>query len=776
MPSLTSELRQRRVLPLLGAYLGGMWLLTEIAGFAVERFGIAGAWADALFLAMWLLLPSALLVIWRVGPPGDAVWTRQDRRLIGLNLLLAAGLLALLFGRATPAPDAVADAAAPATPAAAPLAEAPRPVRVAVFTRPGAGGSRQDALALLALTLADLDHDGRFSPPSLLTSPAVVSRLRRSGRDDLLAAPLGDLRLAAQDARADGYVVASLLPGPDGLRLQAEFHALDPDRALPPLSLPVAHPWAGADALAAGIRERFGRAPLAGEGNDPDVRTVTTDSEAALAAYAAGLEALALEQDAAAASERLQQAWALDPDFTLAGYASVAALVQQGRTPEALQTLQRILPRMERLPERQRFALQIRATSEPARQRTIYSAWQRRFPADREPRRALAWLDLYERPDDAAALATLRELVLADGDAAGYGQVAGVYSRRGQFEPAIALLREGLGKFPDDDSLTHALADALTRSGRAEPARELLEEWAQLRPGQVAPWLGLSSLHFNQGRIEAAWDALAQAEAQASHPDARQSTLQTRIHLLEIQGRSAEAVARLPELLALQQDDILGTPLAYRHHLRHVVTYGRVRGEAAALDWVRAAFPPGTDPALQDYGLGFARLLLAADREDAAALGDATAPLRQLVDGFRARGLRTDTLALDRFEAEQLRLAGKPAEALARFRTLETEMLAARARGQGSDVDGASFYLPAIAAAVDAGDLAQARQWLQALEQAEAGDPNTRLARAEVLAAAGDTAGARESLAAALAAWDGADAGFPPQARARRLAATLGDG
>ena len=774
MPSFTSELRQRRVLPLLGAYLGGMWLLTELAGFAVERFGIDGRWADGLFLAMWLLLPAALLVIWRVGPPGDATWGRHDRRAIGLNLLLAAGVLALVFGRAAPAPEAASEAAA--APAADAQPPAPRPVRVAVFTRPGDDGSRQDALALLALTLADLDHDGRFATPSLLSSPAVVSRLRRGGRDDLLAAPLGDLRLAAQDARADGYVVARLAPGPDGPRLEAEFHALAPDRALPSLSVPAANAWAGADALAAGIRERFGRPALAGEGNDPDVRTVTTDSEAALAAYAAGLEAMALEQDAVTATERLQEAWDRDPDFILAGYAAMAALVQQGRNPEALQVLQRILPRMDRLPERQRFALQIRAAADPARQRTIYAAWQRRFPADREPRRALAWLDLYERPEDGAALATLRELVLADGDAAGYGQVAGIHERLGQYEPSAALLREGLEKFPGDAGLTAALADVLARSGQAEPARQLLEEWAQLSPGRVAPWLALSNLHYNQGRAAEAWDALAQAEAQASHADARQATLRHRIRLLELEGRSADAVARLPELLALQRESLQGAPLAYAHHLPHVLAYARARGPDAALDWLRSAFPDGTDPALVEYSLGIAGLLLAGDREDAQALAEWLPTLRRLADGFQASGLRTDTLALDRFEAEQRRLAGQPAEALERFRALETAMRAARARGQSGALDGASFYFPAIEAAVAAKDLGQARRWLQALELGEAGDPHTRLARARVLAAAGDLAGARESLAQALAAWAAADPGFPPREQARRLADTLGEG
>jgi predicted Zn-dependent protease len=768
MPSFTSELRQRRVLPLLGAYLGGMWLLTELAGFAVERFGIDGRWAEGLFLAIWLLLPSALLVIWRVGPPGDATWHRHDRTAFLVNLLLAGTVLAWLAGRPS-APAAPVDEAAKA---AAPAVE--RPARVAIFTRPAPGDTSEDALALLALTLADLDHDRRIQTFTAVSTPAIVMRLRRTGRTDPLSAPLGDLRLAALEVDADGFVVAQRIPVEGGHQLQAEFHALGPDRSLPALSVAAPDTWRAADALAAEIRARFAPASRAQEANDPDVRAVTTDSAEALAAYADGLHALITENDPARAAGLLRRAWEADPDFSLAGYAFASASSRLGRTQEARAALQRLLPRMDRLPERQRFAIQVQAQPDPARQRLIHEAWLRKFPEDREPRRALAWLDLADDPGDTAALATVRGMLLAEDSAVAFAQVAELHRRLGQYAEAEQVLRDGLARFPGEGPLVQRLAAVVARKGEVGEAQAMLEEWAQLRPDLITPWMELASLHFNHGRIGDADAALDQAEAQALNPSARLAVLNQRATLLLARGRTREALAMLPALLALQQAETQTSPLVYRHHLAYVGPYARVHGADAALAWVRDAMPADMEASNQAFTISLARMLAASAREDGEALMQAVPEFRQSLSTFGELNAHLQGLQADRYEADGLRLTGRPVQALARFRALEQAMGQARARGQAGEPNGASFFLPAIAAATAAGDLAQARAWLAAVEISEAADPNTQLARAALEHAAGNPAAARASLDQALATWAGADQDHPPLLRARRLAAQLG--
>jgi len=769
MPTFTTELRQRRVLPLLGAYLGGMWLLTELAAFAVDRFGMTGRWAESLFLAMWLLLPSALLVIWRAGPPGDAVWRRRDAVVFTLNAVLAAAVLVLLpFG--TPAPAAPTEPA-PSAATAAPAAD--QPARVAIFTRPASAETRRDAMALLALTSADLDHDTRVDAHTLLRSSAIASRLRRSGRTDPITAPLGDLRLAAQDAGADAYVVARLVPAGESFQLEAEFHALSPDRSLPPLSVPAADPWVAADALAAEIRTRFAPASLADEANDPAVRAVTTDSAEALTAYAAGLEALSLDNDPARGVVLLQRAWELDPDFTLAGFASASTLSVLGRVQESQDSLQRILPRMSRLPERQRFIIQTWANPEPARLRVVYDAWLRKFPKDEQPRLALAWLDLHEDPTNAGALATISDMVLAGGDAAAFGQLAEVHRRLGDYPKAASLLREGLEMFPDDGTLIAALSDILPRLGEADAAVTMLEAWAQLRPDLVTPWLKLSTLHFNQQRLADSLAALDRAETQASTPGARLAVLQHRASLLAWQGRLRESLSLMPELEALRTAEVRATPLVYRHHVAHAMHHSQLHGRDATLAWVREAMPAGFDPGIAAHLLASVGLALASDQRDAGAMAAALAEFRAAMATFSSRVNPVETLRADRFEAELQWLSGHPDQALARFLALEQELLRARARGHLQEIDGQGFYLPAIAVATAAGDLAQARRWLAALEQTEAGDPLTQMARAELLLAAGDHAGAGASLDRALAVWADADPEHLPRQRALALASRV---
>jgi len=768
MPTFTTELRQRRVLPLLGAYLGGMWLLTELAGFAVERFGLAGRWADGLFLAMWLLLPSAVLVIWRAGPPGDAVWRRRDGVVFAVNAVVAAVALAVVLARG---PSTAELEAQPATPVVTPAAE--RPARVAVFTRAETPKGRQDAMALLALTMADVEHDTRVKTATLLSSGAIVARLRRGSQADPLLAPLGDLRLAAQDADSDGYVVARLVAGEDGQRLEAEFHALDPDRSLPPLSVPAGDAWIAADALAAEIRTRFAPASLASEANDPPVRAVTTDSAEALAAYAAGLEALSLDNDPARGALLLRQAWELDPDFTLAGFGAASALSQLGKTREVFDIRNQILPRMSRLPERQRFSLQLMMDSDPARQRVVHEAWLRKFPKDREPRLALAWLDFNQDPGNASALATISELALSEGNASGYAHLANVHRRLGQNAQAVGLLRDGLAKFPGEGTLIAPLADALTKLGQADEATKLLEDWAQLRPDLVTPWVQLSLLHFNQNRMADANAALERARAQASNPGARMTVLQYRALLLSMQGRLREALALLPELKALQQDQLNSMSMLYRIHHDYAAPYSQVHGRDATLAWIREALPADADPVFSAYLLSQASMLIASELQEVEAMTEALAQFRAALAMFDPQAVSSQLLQADRHEADLLRLSGQPGEALARFVALEPEMRLAQARGQMREPDGAGFYVPAIRAAVAAGDLAQARRWLEAVEVAEGGDPNTQMARAELLRAAGDTEGARASLDKALATWAGADPEFLALQRARALAGRI---
>lgn len=770
--SLMTELRRRRLLPLLGAYLGGMWLLTELAGYAVARFGLPDRAVDALFLSMWLLLPAALLVVWRVGPPGDAAWRRRDFLLLGANGLAAVAVLALL------APADPAKAPAPAVASGTPAVPPPpaRPTRVALFVRSDDAAGRETALALTSLTSSDLAHDPRIATAQVLSSPTLLGRLRRDDRRDPLAAPLGDLRQAALDAHMQGLAVARLSPAAGGLRLEAEFYTLNPERALPPLSETVADAWAAADLLAARIRSHFAAPGREAEANDPPVRAVSTDSAAALADYTAGVAALALDNQPEPALARLQSAWATDPDFALAGYALRAAQSRLGRTGEAEATLRKLLPRMGRLPERFRYALQLEADPDPAAQRRVYEAWLRRAPNETAPRRALALLDLKADPDDAQALATLRRLVLADGEAGSYVQVATVLRRLGRDEETATLAKEGLDRFPGDPNLLAMLAAAQQQLGQPEAAEATLREWSLLRPDQVEPLQALSRLQFNQGRFDAALATLDQAEPMAADPGRRALVQADRIDLLGHLGRDAEALARLPALEASQVAIAGRAQLPYLHHMAHAALYARVHGAGRARAWLEAALDPAADPRMTAYAREAAAMAIAVDQRDAAAMAATAGRVRAALLAFGASAHPGAVMYADVVAADARRLAGDAAGALADLLAIEPRQFAASRRGEVAPPDSGNFLLPAVAAATAAGDGARADAWLAQLERREPGDPRVQLARATRLAAAGDAEGARRHLAPALAAWSQAAPTFPPAQEARALAARLDPG
>jgi len=85
-----------------------------------------------------------------------------------------------------------------------------------------------------------------------------------------------------------------------------------------------------------------------------------------------------------------------------------------------------------------------------------------------------------------------------------------------QFLPpdeAIALLQDLVNKFPDDPYLRFALAKNLAAAGDNDLAREHLDNWAQLEPGNGLPRYMEANLRFSEGDVTGGLDALYMASA-----------------------------------------------------------------------------------------------------------------------------------------------------------------------------------------------------------------------------------------------------------------------
>ena len=98
MPSkrtFIAELFARRIPPIIGMYIGAMWLLMELSDWAMDKFNLSVQLSTYIFLAMLMVLPSVVLFSWGHGRPGKDKWTGLEKIVLPMNLVLTIILLTI---------------------------------------------------------------------------------------------------------------------------------------------------------------------------------------------------------------------------------------------------------------------------------------------------------------------------------------------------------------------------------------------------------------------------------------------------------------------------------------------------------------------------------------------------------------------------------------------------------------------------------------------------------------------------------------------------------
>ena len=98
MADFITELRERRVLPAIGVYVAGSWVLVEILDRLVERYLLSPYLTDIVFWGLFSLIPAVMLMAWTHGKPGKDKATRVEKVGVPINLIATLGLLITVFG------------------------------------------------------------------------------------------------------------------------------------------------------------------------------------------------------------------------------------------------------------------------------------------------------------------------------------------------------------------------------------------------------------------------------------------------------------------------------------------------------------------------------------------------------------------------------------------------------------------------------------------------------------------------------------------------------
>ncbi|MBD8526087.1 hypothetical protein [Pseudomarimonas arenosa] len=771
--SVWRQVRQRHLIPVLTGWFGLCWALIEFSSFLVQRYALPEYLIDMVFAGMWVLLPTVVLLTWWIGEVGAMHWTRS--RALSIGVLLLAGLATAwqaprFIGGPTQHKASLANAVDGSETAAKSSSTAVVVPRVVLFPFKVQGAAEDQWLgaAMAVLTRYDLLFDPRLD--ASYASAGLLSTLRAQGGRNFDGASRAMLRNAALAQAYQVMVSGEVSVGASGLTVRASVQGLNPDRDLGAIEFEAQDVWSAVDQLAALLREQVSSTDRDQPGRDAPLLSITTDSLPALRAYVEALVVEVQDNDYPRAAELLDQAIALDGNFVAADVQRFLVRAQLGDILQARQIAQALAPRTGMLPDRLRFTMQAIQASAVGREQVlgVYRLWSKRAPHDREPQLMLARMELSDAPDDPAIWQRLQQLAIESGSASELLSLASSALLRELPDQARELATLAAQRNPMEIGAPLLMAEIARLEGRHDEALRALDEAALLRPELISPVLSRADVLFSTGRWEEALRVIENARQRTEHnPTARINVLRKQIDLLRSLGRQQAAFDVLMDLMEMERSR--SAPVMMAHNLNgYIGVYASVKGVQAAREWM-AQWNISEDPRLREHALANLDLVLGLQLLDRSLYFQG---LEKLELAWQQSGAPLSVSALIYQRLGQAWQAGTPESLAAWAETLEEFQYVLAASNQPmSQLQ--SWHAMLVEIALQHGQHAFARPWLEKLQRAEPEGPTVLWWSLRAALLAGDQAAATGYGKQLQAAWKDADPGFDRLAEFRALTASL---
>ncbi len=770
---LFHELRERRVVPAVGVYVGGSWVLVEILDRLTERYLLSPYITDIAFWALYSLLPAVILIAWTHGKPGKDQVTRAELVGVPVNLIATLGLLVTVFGGkdlgSTAERVTVENELGEREMVLVPR-ESHR-VRLAVFFFAQEGDAPESGwsgYAVAELLVQDLQQN----PFLVVHSPwetmghGYYARAKQAGFGDAIGLPLNFMREIAEAANRPYFLSGTIEQGEDGVTVRARIWKTESLEVVAEVREQGDDLLRVVDRLSRGVREALNVPSGSGRlAQDLPLSETYGESESALRSYIAGRNALLFDNDRESSNRHYQAAIEADPGFVFAWLMLSVNQAEQGDFPAAQQSLARVKEMSFRLPSRDQVIVRLLDYQFSGQQDRLEALLrlQVQLHGDVDMQRKLAAiLALAGRLEEARA--EYQAVLLEDTtDFAIWLAIAEIERALGN--PAAA--RENALRYhelrPQDQDGALFLGDLALESGDFNAGREYFGMAQLLGASPFAPTLRLAQLAMRQGDFGAARELLEEARALATgageHSNVLgfESMLELRlgrigraIELVEAQApHNAEAYSPLQQLFAY-----VGPYVSYK------LMVGEVEAAAAAVEAARSSLQPPLD-----RFLAFAEADVLAYQGRFEAARAAVAQGREVVEQFNAGYMAFQVPLAEaliarmegRFEA-----AGNAfSEGLAKA---ERSVLGAAMRPMLPLIQGHATQMY-----VRAGLLDRAQEIMDRGFTVDAAEPVLWVGRAMQQRAQGQPALARASLDYALAIWANAD----PEYAEYRLALAL---
>jgi tetratricopeptide (TPR) repeat protein len=778
MTTFIDEIRKRRVLPAVGVYAAGCWVLIEILDRLVERYLLSPYITDAAFWGLYSLIPAVILVTWSHGKPGKDRATRAEKIGVPINIIATLALLITVFGGkdmgAMASAVTVANEEGVAETHYVPNESYRR--RMAVFFFENESGDAELDWLQYAVTEL-LVQDLQQSPFVLATSPwanygnGFYARMRAAGFEDGLDVPRSLMREIATDANRQYFLEGSIDEADGQYQIDVRIWETEGLRQVAKISRSDFDLYALVDDLSRDVRDALdipaGSARLA---DDLPLAETYGESEEALRNYIAGLNERLFTNDITAANRLLTQALEADPGFVLAWYVKAINLLESGDIPASQEALARAQELDYRLPERDQAELKRINYRLSGQQDKLIKLLrlQVQLYGDAATHSRLAFM-LQVMGELEAAKQQYRAALEKDPlNLAIYLQLSNLERATGDREAALAYARRYQQEKPEDASAHLVLGDLLRDSGELDVAQDHYVQASLLANEPVDALLRLADIAARRGKEAEARSLLQQADESTRIPLGKglvrqaAATLETRL------GRLRAAIDQLrqqQEFLSQSVGPYQVALATYTPMASLFIELGETTQARAALDKAREILQPPLDKFL-----AFSMAAILIEEGDLEAAEAELASGEEIIEQFKLEDVRAevDTLRAQ-ISAKRADYAGAVELFESARNRIERSVIA------GNQVFGMvpNLYAFMARAMVHAGELEQAEATLEKGFELDPTNPHLWVSRARLQQAMGAAALAQASVNFALAVWKDADPDYSYYIEATELAAEI---
>lgn len=581
------QLLERRVIQIVGIYLGAAWVCLEFSEWLVTRYALSTRVTDIVLILLITLLPSVIVVAWNHGAKGPDKWTRLERYFLPCNGIVAT--LVVIFVMQS-APGLVAAESVTVTDETGQdqtflvaNEQFRKSILIYPFERPDlaeemaqqVGPQQPDYLAYAVpfLVARDLEQSLFINSGTIYTNDewGIHSRLQRAGMDGRLDLPLSLQQEIAEDHDYGYFVTGAAEQSPaDGIRVELNLHDAGTAQIIADVSFQAHSIFDLVDRLSADIYTALDLPDARTTGNqDLPVTEITTGSDAALQAFMQGMNRRLFDNNFELASSNFQQALDIDPEFSLAAMVQGLAVGNAGAIEESRQLLQSAQRAGYRLLETEKTQIKGELYSlndQPEKVVALYSMW-----TEIQPQSLDAWLSLanaltWQTQDYDLALLTFKQAYrLAPDQTWMLTRMSELAVATGDVEQAQKFLAQYIQIQPDDHT-GHAYRGLLFLNlGRLDEAEQDFQRAMLMRADVVTPRIRMADLELRRGNLQSAMNYMDEAERTAASQSQRAIVTYARAELLDIMGRQQAA--------ALAYHDAYQLALTFRRPADAVLGY-----------------------------------------------------------------------------------------------------------------------------------------------------------------------------------------------------------